>query len=103
MAGTWPPPPCGRASGFSNVHVLPFQCSAGLLADVDATAVHAVAEVHDTLPRPAAAEPVGFGVFWIVQLEPFQASASVTNAPELFFAVPVAMQADADVHETPFS
>jgi hypothetical protein len=45
------------------------------------TAVHAVAEMHDTPDSLLACAPLGLGVVWIVQLVPFQRSASVTTVP----------------------
>jgi hypothetical protein len=64
------------------------------------TAVHDVAEVHETPLRSLLVAPLGFGVVWIVQLLPSQRSASVVpGAPVL--EKPTAVQAAADVHETP--
>jgi hypothetical protein len=68
------------------------------------TAVHAVVEVHDTLRSPVTSRPpgprtTGLGVLWIVQLVPFQTSASVSPAP----VPPTASQAVANVHDTPLS
>ncbi len=46
------------------------------------TASQAVAEVHDTLDSCAPRAECGtVGVLWIVQLVPFQRSASVTSYP----------------------
>jgi hypothetical protein len=85
---------------------LPFHCSASVtkvpLLPEDPTAVQAVALVHDT---PAslfwiAIDPLpGLGVGWITQLEPFQASATVSTKP-LRKKNPTAVQAVADVHDT---
>jgi hypothetical protein len=66
----------------SIVHVVPFQASASVAQEsalkvVTPTAVHAVAEVHDT---PVNSLPSGqsLGVGSIAHVVPFQASASVT-------------------------
>jgi hypothetical protein len=65
------------------------------------TAVQATAEVHDTAARdpPPGTAPVGRpGVGRIVQLTPFQRSASGPPRPD-----PTAMHDDGAVHATPFS
>jgi hypothetical protein len=83
------------------VQVVPSQLSAKLLPAATPTAVHAVAEVHDTPDR--ALIELGFGVRWIVHVVPFQLSATVITGairpPSL--VDPTAAQAVADVHETP--
>jgi hypothetical protein len=61
------------------------------------TAVHAVAEVHDTPDKLMLAAPLGVGVVWIVHVLPSQRSASVPPLPD-----PRAVHAVADVHETAF-
>jgi hypothetical protein len=45
--------------------------------------VQALADVHDTPNSPLKVAPAGFGVGWIVQLVPSQASANVTVVPAL--------------------
>jgi hypothetical protein len=61
---------------------VPFQASVNVrrpeLVKSNPTAVHAVAEVHDTPCKPLSVAPVGFGVDWIDHFVPFQVSASVT-------------------------
>ena len=47
------------------------------------TAVHALFDVHDTPFREFPGALVAFGVLWIVQLVPFQRSASVESVPAL--------------------
>jgi hypothetical protein len=42
------------------------------------TAMQAVAEVHDTAPKPLSVVPVGLGTDWIDQLVPFHRSAKGT-------------------------
>jgi hypothetical protein len=71
-------------------HVTPFQCSASAPELVFPTAVHAVADVHETAERAPPA-----GVRWTAHLLPFQRSA---RAPES--VRPTAVHAAADVHET---
>ena len=67
---------------LSVAHVEPSHVSANgripevLLVESFPTAVQAVAEVHDTSLSPAETAPDGAGGFWIVQVEPSQASAS---------------------------
>src|SRR6478735_2650289 len=58
----------------------------------DPTAVQAVADVHDT---PFSVLFGAAGVVWIVQLMPFQNSASVPGPP-----CPTEVQAVAEAHET---
>jgi len=57
------------------------------------TAVHAVADVHDTADRELP--PVGLGVGSITHVAPFQASASVPA-----MSAPTAVHSVADVHDT---
>jgi hypothetical protein len=66
------------------------------------TAVQA-ADVHETPLSPLAVASVGFEVVWMDQLVPFQRSASVRWVPVLAVKLPTAVQAVADVHETPLS
>ena len=64
------------------VQLVPFQTSANVnwtpAIRKCPTAVHAVFEVHDTPYRKLSGALVALGVLWIVQLLPFQRSASVT-------------------------
>jgi hypothetical protein len=69
----------------------------------DPTAVHAVADGHDTPPRTLLVAPAGLGVVWIVQLVPFQASANVAVAAAPLVNDPTAVQTVADGHDTPLS
>ena len=64
-------------------------------------AVHAILVVHDTPFRALALAPLGLGVPWIVQLVPFQRSASVDWTPALLWYSPVAVQTVLVVHDTP--
>jgi hypothetical protein len=82
-------------------HLVPFHRSASAPLEEAPTAVQALADVHDTLYRKVNDEPVGLGVCWIDHLLPFQRSASVTVVVPLEEA-PTAVQALADVHDTPF-
>jgi len=66
------------------------------------TAVHFVADVHDTPRRLLLGGPLGLGVVWIVQLVPSQRSANVPPLPMLGPDSPTAVHAVADVHETAF-
>ena len=53
------------------------------------TAVHAVAEMHDTPSRPTPSswpEPEGVGVAWIDQLVPFHRSTNASTMPSLLVA-----------------
>ena len=85
--------------------LVPFHRSASacmLLAAVACpTAVQAVADVHETPLRALTEAPAGLGVAWMDQLVPFQDSASVAWVPVLPVESPTAVQAVADVHETP--
>jgi hypothetical protein len=64
--------------------------------------VQAVAEGHATSCRKLCAAPLGVGVEWTVQVVPFQFSARVKVAFVLVTYHPTAVQADAEVHDTPF-
>jgi hypothetical protein len=66
------------------------------------TAVHAVADAHDTPDREVYELPVGLGVGWIAQPVPFHRSANA-SVPELLVKYPTAVHAVADVHDTPAS
>jgi hypothetical protein len=65
------------------------------------TAVQAPLAIHDTPCRVLVWAPVGSGVLWIVQLLPFQTSASVKALPALSRSYPAAVQALLDVQDTP--
>jgi hypothetical protein len=86
------------------VQLVPSQISASvrwvLPTSYDPTAVHAVADVHDTPFRAMVVALAGVGVLWIVQLVPSQISASVSGVLPTTYA-PTAVQAVADVHDTP--
>ena len=60
------------------------------------TAVHALAEVHETEVSALSAAPGGFGVGWTAQLVPSHRSASVCLS-----CSPTAVQTAADGHATP--
>src|SRR5271155_297329 len=64
---------------------LPFQCSASVTSVSPSlpalpTAVHEVADQHDTPNRVLPGSLAGLGVGWTLQLWPFQCSARVTSA-----------------------
>src|SRR5690348_667164 len=65
------------------------------------TAVQALADVQDTPESTLNVAPAGLGVCWIVQLDPFHASASVTSLPAELMENPTAVQAVAVVQDTP--
>ena len=93
---------CGGIGTVSLAHDVPFQRNTtGIRSPVsrswlDPTATHAVADVHDTSPRPVNRRPDGFGVAWTVQLVPSQRSAKVVLSERR----PTAVQALAEVQET---
>ena len=58
--------------------------------------MQSLADPHDTAESTGDLPRFGFGVGWIDQLDPFQASASV---PAL--ELPTAVQALDEVHDTP--
>jgi hypothetical protein len=67
-------------------HVVPFQLSASVDCMVPSqvpTALHEVAEVHETPSSTVDFAPEGLGVDWTDQVVPFQRSASDTCVPEL--------------------
>ena len=67
-------------------------------------AVQAFAEVQDTPGSGAKnANPAGVGVGWICQRVPFHASARGKTVWALLMEYPVAVQASAEVHDTPAS
>ena len=89
------------------VHAAPFQRSAKVrkvLPSLHApTAVQAAAEVHETPLNEDLTAPVGTWVDSSDHVVPFQRSAKVVEAKELFSQKPTALQAVADVHDTPLS
>lgn len=104
-----PEPALGSGVGWID-QLVPFHLSASVTPTVstlpmpdDPTAVHAVADVHDTASNTLCVAPLGFGVLWIVHTDPFQRSASVTGVPTLFHDSPTAVQLVGDRHETPNS
>jgi hypothetical protein len=94
-----PGAPAGLGVGWM-VQFVPFHCSARVAVGLPKlsvrapTAVHAMADVHDTAAREPP--PAGFGVCWMRQVVPSHRSAS---GP--FADVPVAVQAEAAVQDTP--
>jgi hypothetical protein len=89
------------SGGSTKLQLEPFQRSVKGTAEVPTwaypTAVHAVAEVHDTPCREPLVPPLGSGGCIALQLKPSQRSAKSTSPED-----PTAMHAVADVHETPF-
>jgi len=80
--------------------VLPFDRSAKPVP----TAVHTLAEMHDTpLKRASVSVPVGFGVAWIDHAVPFHTSASVSGDGLALLDSPTAVHAVALTHDTPRS
>ena len=65
-------------------------------------AVQTVAELHDTASMALVVAPAGSGVVWVLQAVPFHASAKVTSEFELLSSNPTAVQAVAEVHDTPY-
>jgi len=94
---------CEVGDGW-RVQAVPFHCSAtvpsGLreLSTLTPTAVHAVADVHDTPVRKLICAPAGAGIGWMLQLVPPHLSAMTCRA--LLF--PTAVHAFGEVHETAF-
>ena len=68
---------------------------------VKPTALQAAATVHDTADRLLSGDPAGLAVGSTVHFVPFQASAKVISRPSLFPYSPTAVQAVAEVHDTP--
>ncbi len=84
---------CGAAGVLWSDQLAPFQNSVRLVAPALPTAMHPVAEEHET------AESMAPGAGWIVQVVPFQSSAN----DDWELLCPTAMQAFAEVHDTPYS
>ena len=81
--------------------VVPVQRSASVVAPLALpTAVHALAEVHDTPDSTAFVAPDGFGVVWTVHFVPFQSSAKGVSAPGKSLKDPTAVHVVNDTHET---
>ena len=84
------------------LHALPSQDSTNGLPEgpnMDPIAMQAEAEAHETDVSEEAEVPDGFGVGWIDQLVPFQASARVV-LPAPLFCIPTASQAVRELHDT---
>jgi hypothetical protein len=64
------------------------------------TALQVLVEEHDTPARALVVAPAGLGVEGIVQLVPFQLSASGTSVLELSPESPTAVQALTEGHDT---
>jgi hypothetical protein len=68
--------------------------------------MQAAAELHEmadrTLPGNESAS-VGSGVGWMVQAVPFHSSASVKSVLALLWKNPTAVQAVAELHDTPLN
>ena len=100
-------PPGGRAGVGRTRQLVPFHRSArnppmSLGLEVPPTAMQDLADVQATLNRPLAAAPARLGVDWMAHVVPFQCSARVTGVLRLFIALPTAVHADADLHDTAF-
>jgi hypothetical protein len=86
--------------------VVPFHLSAKVTSESEAllkeepTAIHAVAELHDTPASFVTIAPAGSGVACTVQAVPFHTSASVTSFFTVLVNHPAAVQAVAEVHDT---
>jgi hypothetical protein len=88
--------------------LLPFQRSANEPVLVLPSAVHALADTHDTPIRSAPPATRGVGVAWIAQLVPFHRSTNVRCGPlppapgaSPNGYQPTAVHALADTHDTP--
>jgi hypothetical protein len=66
------------------------------------TATQASAPVHDTPSSSVLVAPLGLGVGWTDQVDPFQASAKVKTV-EAYVYSPTATQEFAAVHDTALS
>lgn len=80
------------------IQLVPFQRSASVAAALDASAVQAVVDGHDT---PTSAPSIGFGVRWIDQLLRFHRSANADKVPARSVKNPTAVQNLSDGHDTP--
>jgi len=99
--------PVGR--GVDTIdQVVPFQCSARLVSDVDVeeipTAAQSVTLAHDTPLNAVSSEPVGFGDATVDQLTPFHRSINTSVVEsDTFVEEPTAKQSVAVGHDTPFN
>jgi hypothetical protein len=98
------------SAGFGAVSIfqrVPFHLSANTvflaLPLESPTAVQALGEVHDTAYSLLLGwwASFGLGEGWMLQAVPFHASARVTWSPALSVYVPTAVQALAELHDTP--
>jgi hypothetical protein len=105
LFNTLPSAPGGPGEALID-HDLPLSFSTKVvtlfeLSSEPPTAMHLVAEVHDTPERLLAVAPDGLGVVSIDQEAPFHTSARLTWTPVLSRYVPTAAQAVAEVQDTP--
>ena len=90
----------GFSKAGSKFHVFPFHSSETAKPDTSPTARHELADVQETpLNSVLLDENAGF-VGWIVQLAPFQRSASACTGCGNDAEVPTAVHALAAVHDT---
>ena len=98
--------PLGWGMGWT-AQLVPFQCSANapleLRVTKNPTAVHELAELHDTAFSSLDSAPLGTRVCWIAQLVPFQRSANIVAVPLEVKDSPTAIHELAEVHDTPSS
>jgi hypothetical protein len=86
---------------------VPFHLSANVTSEEEAllkddpTAIHAVAELHETPASFVTIAPAGSGVACTVQAVPFHTSARGTSFLTVLVNHPAAVQAVAEVHDTP--
>jgi len=97
--------PGGSVGVGRMLHRVPFHRSArnppmSLRLEVPPTAMHDLGEVQATLNRPLAAAPTRLGVDWMAHRVPFQRSPRVTGVFRLPVELPMAVQAEADLHDT---
>src|SRR6202035_185214 len=96
--------PLGWGMGWT-AQLVPFQCSANapleLRVTKNPTAVHELAELHDTAFSSLDSAPLGTRVCWIAQLVPFQRSANIVAVPLEVKDSPTAIHELAEVHDTP--
>jgi hypothetical protein len=94
---------CEVGDGW-RLQVVPFHCSATVPSALNEvsrmlpTAMHAVADVHETPVRKLFGTPAGAGIVWTLQLVPFHRSAMTCAA----LLLPTAVHADGEVQETAF-
>lgn len=91
---------CMSWGGSRRLQLRPFHCSASAVwlllprPPTLPTAMHQAGPAHDT--ADSAAPLPGLGACWIAHRRPFHRSATVATSVD-----PTAVQADADVHDTP--